>query len=185
MESRLLHQFSPTSLRSYHIFLMPFLWSAVVDIAMLLPFYLHLRYAMITHITLMTLICIITFVTALDDLLKAGLSYQDKHFTHKMLGVLLLVAFALQITIGMVSRRAKSSNSHSTKAVLLLRRMHKYLGYSLVLIGKYSTVSILKPSHFAFWFVICWSIPSFAFFMYRVLAYPKAESNAGLILRKI
>ena len=154
MEGRLLHQFCITSLRSYHIAIMPYLWSIVVDIAIFLPFYLHIRYAMITHIVLMALICSITFITSLEDLLKSGLSYQDKHFTHKMLGILLLVAFVMQIMVGIISRKIKSSSSHNTKTVILLRKCHKYLGYLLVVIGKYSTISILKPSHFAFWVVV-------------------------------
>jgi len=65
MEGRLLHQFNMTSLRSYHIFLMPYLWSVVIDVALFLPFYLHLRYAMIGHIILMIFVSSCTLVTAL------------------------------------------------------------------------------------------------------------------------
>ena len=94
-----------------------------------------------------------------------------------MLGVLLLFAFALQIMVGIVSRRSKSSNNSTTKKVLFIRRMHKCLGYLLVVLGKYSTITILKPSHFAYWFVIFWTIPSAGFFAHLTLWYRKAESQ--------
>jgi hypothetical protein len=183
MEPRLLHELVFHELLGVHKVLMPFLWSVIIDIAIFLPFRLHHKYALQAHVVMVSGITVVSFLTASIDFFTYGMSTSYKHHLHRTLGFVLFLVIAAQMVLGFISRKMKNSDTASASKVLLLRKMHTYFGYSIILLAKYQMLSMLKPSKLPFWFNLFWNIFSFTFFIYRKVAHSRVESKPKAVVQ--
>ena len=73
----------------------------------------------------------------------------------------------LQVVVGTLSRRAKAADAVGSRRVVSLRQVHPYLGYVLVLLGKFQVMRMLKLTDFSFLFNVGWNILAIRVFIYR------------------
>lgn len=129
----------------YHILLMPYFWSILIDIGIYLPFYVPPKYTIILHVIFTSIVSLTTMVTASQGLYLKGIpSISDSMFFHKLIGVVIFALIVMQIILGVLSKLNKSSQTMSSSQVLKLRKVHTYCGYFIVLLAKLQVLKILK-----------------------------------------
>jgi hypothetical protein len=173
MPGRLLH--TGSLLMSYHHKLMPMAWSLLIDSAIFAAIYSHKPYLFGLHAIGAGAIGLITIITSFNSLLK-GIPQNNPMRTHKLLGAFLYGLIVFQIIVGIFSWVCRSSPKRSNLS-LKLKKIHKFVGFSLSLLAKLQVLYIIPSTDKMFWFNLLWDIASIAFLIYSKKARVNSESN--------
>lgn len=131
-------------MKAAHKLFMLYAWTILADIMVLLAFYEYRRYTKIIHSILGIGIIVTTVVTSIPSLIKNGIS--QKHFQHYLTGVILYGVMGLQLLLGIIKFGLIFFNKGNSLTIYIIKIIHKYLGYALVIASKVQIFLILKPT---------------------------------------
>jgi hypothetical protein len=122
---------------------MLYAWTVLADIIVLLAFYEYRRYTKIIHAVLGVGIIATTLATSLPSLIKNGIN--PKRYQHYLMGVIIYGVMGLQLVLGVIKFGLIYFNKGNPFAIYIMKAMHKYLGYALLIVGKVQVFLILNP----------------------------------------
>lgn len=154
MVNRLLHG---SIMIQYHHKLMPFAWSVFIDLSILAAIYSHKSFALTLHVIGATLAGIITIATSFPSFIKGIPPVGDPMRLHKQIGTFLYMLIVSQIILGIMWYIMRS-RSKGSQCSLILKKMHKTIGYSIASVAKFQVLYILGSDTLLFWFNLIWDI---------------------------
>lgn len=146
-------------------------WTVLADVIVLLAFYEYRRYTKILHALLGTGLVVTTLVTSLPSLIKNGIS--AKRFQHYLMGVIIYGVMGLQFLLGVIKFGLIFFNKGNSFAIYVIKSIHKYLGYALLITCKVQTFLILSKARDEYSILIGWEIAVGIIFFYRMFTFPK------------
>jgi hypothetical protein len=159
-------------------------WTVLVDVIVLLAFYQYRKYTKIIHTILGIGLIATTLATSIPSLIKNGIS--QKRFQHYLTGVIIFGVMGLQLILGVIKFALICFNKGSSFAIYIIKAIHKYLGYALVIVCKVQTFLILSSARREYLILIGCEILVGIVFFYRVLTFPRLTSTLlpDLVVRK-
>lgn len=146
-------------------------WTVLVDIMVLLAFYEYRRYTKIIHSILGAGLIATTLATSVQSLIKNGIN--PKRFQHYLMGVIIYGVMGLQLLLGVVKFGLIFFNKGNSFGIYIIKAVHKYLGYALVITCKVQTFLILSSKRTEYSVLIGWEIAVGIIFFYRFFTFPK------------
>ena len=119
-------------------------WTVLVDVAVLLAFYEYRKYTKIIHTILGIGLIATTLATSIPSLIKNGIS--KKRFQHYLMGVIILGVMGLQLILGIIKFGLIYFKKGNSLAIYIIKAMHRYLGYALMIVCKVQIFLILSPT---------------------------------------
>ena len=139
---------------------MPYLWTIVMDVAILLAMNQYRVICLILHVLLTLFVVLTTLITSfpLYIMFNNLETERDKYYTnrHASIGFIILIISFIQVILGIVSIVCRLSKKAAHPYIIYFMNVfHKYLGYPLVILGKVETYLKLYPKNQTiFWIVL-------------------------------
>jgi hypothetical protein len=145
----------PTS--NLHKMFMPWLWGPAASVAVFLAFFTFRKISIWLHGLFFLFATIMTLVTSIPILTFAGIvpansTKQYKYPTnilnaHMIIGITCFSVVGLVTILGITTQILKFFNGRS-RLLILLKKMHKILGYLILLLCKTNSLIIAKDNLF-------------------------------------
>jgi len=119
-------------------------WCLLVDIAIFVRFLYTFKHRVLVHAVLMT--CAVTASLAVMAAMiyltnpNPSIVANPDRIAHVATGYIVMAWMILQLILGVINRIICGSSNSSPTAVLIMRRIHRYSGYVLVLICKANAI---------------------------------------------
>lgn len=135
---------------------MGIIWGPGINIIIFIGIYSYRKAWPIIHGIIALLACIFSFISSLPILVKTGMLPNDTTLgTHYRVGISSICLIGLQLLLGMATKIVNISQ-RSSKTVLIVRKLHALLGYSMLFVCKASIYIIRGADNSAF----LWAIDS-------------------------
>lgn len=150
-------------------------WTVLADVMVLLAFYEYRKYTKVTHTILGIGLIATTLATSIPSLIKHGIS--KRRFQHYMMGVIIYGVMGLQLILGVIKFGLIYFNKGNSLAIYIIKAIHKYLGYALVIVCKVQVFLMLSSARNEYNILIGWEIVVGVIFFYRLITFPKLTST--------
>jgi len=117
-------------------------WTILIDISVLVVHYKQNKWTSIIHGFLAFALIVTTFATSLPSLLKNG--FNTKHLTHYVIGVVIWGIMFFEVILGVISLTMQWLNKGKSFSIYLMKKIHSYLGFALIILSKVQIFLMLK-----------------------------------------
>jgi hypothetical protein len=137
-----------------------------------LALYKYRRYAIVGHILIGLAVCAFTIVTSVPLYFSINMATaKPLKRTHMLIGIAILIAIALQIISGAMSKLLDCCRTNSV-VIYYMNKSHMVLGYLLTILCKFQNYYIMKRT--TLWYVLFGiDILFFIMLIIRKLWFPK------------
>ena len=120
-------------------------WIPVVNLAVLVISFQCFKYSFYLHVLLGIGVITITLFSTIHILLDAWIYPGDNILIqriHNIAGLVVVIWLGVQVISGIVARTTLYSKSLSQSSCILIRKIHIYLGYMIMLIAKFDYLNV-------------------------------------------
>ena len=146
-------------------------WTIVADLIIILAYYEYRKYTKIIHALVATAIVVTTLVTSLPSLIKNG--FKTKHLAHYIIGVVIYGMMGLQLLLGVLKFMMVFFNKGNPFALYVMKVVHKWLGYILLILCKVQVFIILAKDRPEYSYLLGWECGVALILIYRHFTFPK------------
>ena len=146
-----------TTTYSVHREVLPYLLTFTIDIGIFFAIYQYRKYSVFFHAIVSTACMLVTLVTSLQILVPSSIPAEKYWRTHTIIGIVITIAIAVQIVCGIIARALPClRNRSSSYTIYIIARIHKTLGYLLVILCKVQTYMALEHAgeNLKFWVLL-------------------------------
>lgn len=165
----------PFDIKAAHKLFMLYSWTILSDIIVLLAFYEYRRYTKLIHSILGSGLILTTIITSIPSLIKNG--FHTKHLAHYVIGVMVYGIMGLQLLLGVAKFGLIYFNKGSSLSIYVIKIIHKYLGYGLVVLAKVQIFIFVDPERIEYSALLGWEIAVGVIFFYRMFTFPKLTAT--------
>jgi hypothetical protein len=133
------------STANIHSACMGALWGPLVNLSVMIAAYSYRKYSFFTHAVFGIFACSLTLVSSIPILNTTGIVPTDstihQHYKgstlhwHYIIGILCLIALAIEIMLGILTRLMNIAGRKSEN-ILLLKKIHQLFGYLALVLCK-------------------------------------------------
>lgn len=162
--------------------IMPFIWTVVINVAILFAMNKYKRVALIIHSAIGLFVALVTLILSIPLLIdhgifNSGLDYILK--VHIKIGLAIIIIIFAQVLSGMVTSLSKVFFKEANPYVIFFSKIfHVLVGYALTILSKIQTYMFLyqKEDYKLFWILLGFEIFFLIAWLLQKLFFPVLES---------
>ena len=122
-----------------HIDTMPYLWTVVIDLSVILVIYKFRAFSSYFHAIIGLFVGLTTLISSFPILIDKGIPskeneiYMQRHF---IIGLICLIIILIQLLLGLLTKTLQLISRSHPYHIYFINTCHKYLGYSLLILCK-------------------------------------------------